>query len=81
MLLKKTIVLASTFAIAFGADCMAQSSPPARIGNVWGGAKHQPTRNEVRTAEIKRHTSLNAQQKASEDKELGEIKLQLSRPD
>lgn len=59
--------------------CWAQSSdgPPGRIGNVWNGVRHQPTREAVRDAEKAGNDAQVAQRKAAEDRELDAIRRQL----
>lgn len=74
-------IILSMSVAAFGPTCRAEPSPPARIGNVWGSTDHQPTRDEVRAAELKTHTALSPEQKHSEDLELTRIMHQLSRPE
>ena len=77
---EKLMVIAIMLTVAFGPHGRAQPLPPARIGNVWGGTDHQPTRNAVRNAELQAHTALNAKKKNSEDNELRRIRHQLLRP-
>jgi hypothetical protein len=77
MTLRKIISFSSAFAVVCGSLCLAQSAPPDRIGNVWNGVKHQPTREEVRDAEKKADAALDNRNKIKEDKELDAISKQL----
>src|SRR5215469_3986965 len=60
--------------IAKSAD---NGSPPARIGNIWGGFNHQPTASEVQDREKATGTSISTAQQERESAILGDIYKQL----
>ena len=52
-------------------------SPPARIGNIWGGFNHQPTASEVQNREKAAGISLSTAQQERETATLNDIYRQL----
>jgi len=53
-------------------------SPPARIGNIWGGFNHQPTASEVQNREKAAGISLSTAQQERERAILDDIYNQLA---
>jgi hypothetical protein len=55
----------------------SSGSPPARIGNIWGGFDHQPTSSEVQDREKAAGISLSATKQEQEAAILNDIYKQL----
>lgn len=52
------------------------SAIPDRIGNIWGGKSHQPSRSEVESAEQRAHEATPKQEQQSDD-EVAKIQRQI----
>jgi hypothetical protein len=72
-----THVSVATFASQI-AKSANNGSPPARIGNIWGGFNHQPTASEVQDREKAAGISLSTAQQERESAILDDIYKQLA---
>ena len=63
---------------ARAAEFIDRPQPPARIGNVYGGLSHQPTRGDVEARERAARLQLDAARQSADDAEVERLFKQLT---